>query len=216
MTIQVSKRVRKTFANKLASTATGSGRLLMLLVSDAVAVPATADGVLDYCNAVLNYSPNYGGRSGNRANVLAWGLVLPGSVTELAQVSVAVAMTSNRTITASNTGRIGSVLVISPHIYNSAPVTLASTSSVAGTMTSCSGFISSTGYASDNTHFGIPEANTGSYVNQAKNYYNGLHFITDSVGIQASSACVRTSTLDLVSGTPFTLYGFNLKANMAS
>lgn len=217
MAIQTSLRVRKTFANKLSSTSTSSGRLLMLFVSDTVPVPASSDEVRAYCDSVLNYSPNYGGGSGNRANVLAWTLVLPGSVTELSQANDLAMLTSNRTITASNTGRIGSVMIISP-LVNSTAVALSSQYNHAGSMTTCLGFTTSTSISPTNDRFGLPEAlsTNASYQGYAQTYYNGLHSITDSVGLQASSAFLKTSSLDLVSGATFTLYGFSLKAVMAS
>lgn len=217
MAIQTSLRVRKIFANKFAGLSTAYSKCAMIFVSDAVAVPTSAEGMKTYLHAVLNYSPNYGGGSGNRDNLLAWTVVMPGATTELSQVSNLAIMTSNRAITPVKTGKVGSILVIAPHYYASATPTNGSNIAI-GTATSISSLCLPTNSSIANAALGIPEAlsvssGSGYAVN---NYFNGVHFITDSVGDQLSSACVKVSSLDLIAGTPFTLYGFSVRANIVS
>lgn len=80
MAIQTSLRVRKTFANQFAvdtnMAAGAASRLYMFFVSDTIPLPADENDVTRYLYAVFNYSPNYGGDSGNRANLLAWTKVM--------------------------------------------------------------------------------------------------------------------------------------------
>lgn len=227
MAIQTSLRVRKTFANILSydtnSSATNYAlsRLVMVFVKDSVSFPTTAAGMSDYLNAVLNYSPNYGGGAGNRANLLAWTMVMPGTTatgatSPLGQTNDISMLTANRVITPINTGRVGSVIVFSPHVAsNSATSTMSAT--VSGYSQVITGVVGAAATSISVSLLGIPEAATGTTgTTVAPGYFGGVHFVTDSVGVQSSSACVKLSTLDLVSGTPFTSYGYSLKTNLVS
>lgn len=224
MAIQTSLRVRKTFANQFAVDTNmvtgGVSRLYMFFVSDAVPLPVDEDDVTRYLYAVFNYSPNYGGGSGNRANLLAWTKVMgagtanAGAGSALVQSGEVVRYLPNRTITPINTGNVGSVVVMG-HNYSS---TTAPT--LAGEYIARSGIVTGMIYAAAtnpaDTLIGIPEAqgSGATQLNVMKNYFNGLHFISDSVGATSSSAMVKMSTLSLTSGTPFTLNGFSITCNM--
>lgn len=219
MAIQTSLRVRKTFANKLASTSIGyAGRLIVVFIKDTVVVPADAAGMKDYLYSVLNFSSNYGGGAGNRENILAFTAAAPTSITELSQTNDQVLLSSNRAITPLKTGKIGSILVFAQTALTTAGLSINSSSMVSGNCNAISGLAVATATTISSSTLGIPEALTVAATNTASviNYFGGVHFVTDSIGLLGSGACVQTSTLNLVSGTPFTLHGFSLKANLAS
>lgn len=219
MAIQTSLRVRKTFANKLASTPIGlNGRLIVVFVKDTVVVPTDAAGMKDYLYSVLNFSSNYGGGAGNRENILAFTTAAPTSITELSQANDQVLLSSNRAITPLKTGKIGSVLVFAPTASTTASLPINSATMASGNCGAISSLALATAATISTTTLGIPEALAvlTSHTTAVINYFGGVHFVTDSVGVLGSGACVQTSTLDLVSGTPFTLHGFSLKANLAS
>ena len=224
MAIQTSLRVRKTFANQFASDTnlgTGCSRLYMFFVSGTVQMPTGPEGVKAYLDSVLNYSPNYGGASSNRSNLLAWtklmgtGGAVAGDNSPLVQSGDSVLYTPVRSITPVNTGTVGSIFVISlnygitTNILNAGYMGLASV---------YSSIVLPTASGISSVAFGIPEAlpaGSANIAGQVKNYYCGLHFITDSVGSTSSSASVKMSNTTLTSGTPFTLNGFAIKCKMA-
>lgn len=224
MAIQTSLRVRKTFANQFAvdtnMTAGSVSRLYMFFVSDAVPIPVDENDVTRYLYAVFNYSPNYGGGSGNRANLLAWTKVMgsgtanAGDGSALVQSGEVVRYLPNRTITPINTGDVGSVVVMGHNYSTSATPTLAGEYTARSNIVT--GVISATPGNPGDITIGIPEAQGSAILQQnvMKNYFNGLHFISDSVGTTSSSAMVKMSTLSLTSGTPFTLNGFSVTCNM--
>ena len=218
MAIQTSLRVRKTFANKLAQcTSTAStyhGRLVMVFVRDTVVFPTDASGMKNYLHSTLNYSSNFGGSSANRDNLLAFTMVMPSSVAELSQVSDLTMLSSNRSITPLKSGRIGSIFVFAPVIQTSTyNMTNIATSTFQDSQT---GIIAASVTALSGSLIGLPENMLTNYAANAKNYFNAVHFATDSIGVPSSSACVKISSPDLVAGTPFVLHGFSIKSNLVT
>lgn len=223
MSIQSSLRVKKTFANLLASgendlDGSQKSRTYVIFVSTNVPFPTTSQGAYQYFTSVLNYNTAYGGSPSNRANLLAWAPTMPGTTagvtSPLSQVDDIASLLAFSDIIPINSGTIGSVFVISPLAHVGPEIMSDAKSGWCSPLTRIV-TPADAGIGGTTNALGIPEGlgvNSGNTA-ALSTYYSGVQFATDSIGTSTSNTIVRVSTTNLTAGTPFRFFGYNLKCS---
>ena len=211
MALQVSPRVYKTLAAQMCSgmendvSTTDYSRLAIIFVRNDVAIPTNSSEIYNYLNTSLNHTNFGGANTWNEAYVLA-SYVFPDLNTELqfgqldSNPSI-INYTGPTTITAKQTGTIGSIIVFTPNVITTIGPVVASTFTLSNLETG--GTLNATVLQTTLT--------SGSYSSYASTFFRGFSFCTDSVGTAASSAAVKFSTLDVTQGQTFTFHGMNIK-----
>ncbi len=221
MALSFSPRVMKNMAAQMgfnnynSSSTDRYTRLVMLFISNQVAIPTNEDGIHWYLNTCLNNSANDGTFSAgyNQSFVLGWYVFPTGSQMASTITNNLVSWDGPFNITATNTGTIGSVVCIAPtHTVTDG---LSGTGGAGGatSTTSGSGLVlsntSTNGAGSVMISSGMTSAN---YTLYAPEYYSSLNFITDSVATTGSPV-VKVSSMTTTAGSVFQLSGFKLRIN---
>lgn len=211
MALQVSSRVIKNTAAQIClgmenDTSSGSySRLVIAFIRNDVPIPTNSSEIYNYLNTSLNHS-NYGGAMTTNEGYVLAAYTFPDlnvylQFGQLSSDPKVVSYVGPTSITAKQTGTVGSIIVYAPnqntggygYAYVGNP--LANTS---------------TGANMTNTVMptGISSSTYNAYAPQ---WFKGFSFCTDSVGGTDSSASVKLSTLDLVQGQSFTFHSIGVK-----
>lgn len=213
MALQFSSRVTKNLAAQIIA---GRGndpynlaaRLVIAFIKNTVSVPTNSASMFSYLNSCLNFSA-YGGTTGAGANVpnLLGYYYLPATNSALAlqQSGSIINYVGPTTITALQSGTIGSIIIYAPstNLNNTTEPYIATTK---GMVADVSG--------NDLTSYALPIGTANStYSEYSPVWFNGVSLITDSVGIANSSSVAKFSSLTTVQGQTFTLNSISVKVS---
>lgn len=221
MALSFSPRVMKNLAQQMVFTVHQSGtttrytRLAFVFVKNTVAIPTDDAGIYNYLNTCLNNSA-YGGTGGagaNQSNILGWVCLGANQASISNQNNNLASWTTSTTVTAVNSGTIGSVICLAPTQGVTDGMSVTQGSGGATATTTGSGLVL-TNTATDSAGSimigsGITSANFNSY---SPEYFSSFNFITDSVGTSGTPV-VKVSTMDVTAGTNFQMLGFKLRIN---